>query len=177
MDKDTIQVAHPMLLKNWLLQKHQFCYENYLEKILRSLQSIDNLMMLLSSKFHVSELSLSKVTAVQSWTVQNGKSPQIAFLSFNTSCRYCQSFADVHSAHHMMMKMLVMCLGQVLSGNLTYLWKSLLSQLQLYAIKVTHYARDVRSFFDNSFHYWLGNRVTYEWPARSPDLTSADFFL
>ena len=40
-----------------------------------------------------------------------------------------------------------------------------------------HYARDVRSFLDDSFHYWLGRRGTYEWPARSPDLTPADFFL
>ena len=66
MDEDIIQVAPPMLLKNWLLQMLQFCYENDLEKIPRSLQSIGNLMMLLSSKFHVSELSLSKVTEVQS---------------------------------------------------------------------------------------------------------------
>jgi len=79
MDEDTIQVAPPMLLKNWLLQRLQFFYENDLEKISRSLQSIGNLVMLLSSKFHVSELSLSKVTVVQSWTIQNGKSLQNCF--------------------------------------------------------------------------------------------------
>ena len=43
---------------------------------------------------------------------------KIAFLSFDTSRRYYQSFAIVHSAHHMMMKLLVVCLGQVLTGCL-----------------------------------------------------------
>ena len=86
MDEDIIQVAPPMLLKNWLLQMLQFCYESDLEKISRSSQSIGNLVMLLSSKFHISELSLSKVTVVQSWTIQNGNHLKIAFLSFDTSC-------------------------------------------------------------------------------------------
>ena len=69
----------PMLLKNWLLQKLQFCYKNDLEKISRSLLSIGNFIMLLCSKFHISELSLSKVKPVQILLVRNGKSPQNFF--------------------------------------------------------------------------------------------------
>jgi hypothetical protein len=40
-----------------------------------------------------------------------------------------------------------------------------------------HYARNVRSFLDDSFRYWLGSRGTYELPARSLDSTPAEFFL
>ena len=67
--------------KNSLLQKLQIRYENDLEKTSRSLQLIRNSMMLLSSKFHVSELSFSKVTAVQSLTVQNSNHHKISLLT------------------------------------------------------------------------------------------------
>jgi hypothetical protein len=57
-------VAPPILLKKLLL-KLPVRYEDDLEKISMSLQSIGNLKMLSSSEFHVSESSLSKVIAAQ----------------------------------------------------------------------------------------------------------------
>jgi hypothetical protein len=41
-----------------------------------------------------------------------------------------------------------------------------------------HYASDVREWLDKNFPgRWIGRRGPIEWPARSPDLTPADFFL
>lgn len=41
-----------------------------------------------------------------------------------------------------------------------------------------HYARIVRTWLDEAFpERWIGRRGPIEWPARSPDLTPADFFL
>jgi transcriptional regulator with XRE-family HTH domain len=40
-----------------------------------------------------------------------------------------------------------------------------------------HYARSVRNLLDETFTEWIGRRGPIEWPARSPDLTVADFFL
>ncbi|XP_011873739.1 PREDICTED: uncharacterized protein LOC105565277 [Vollenhovia emeryi] len=41
-----------------------------------------------------------------------------------------------------------------------------------------HYARDVRLFLDAQYPgRWIGRRAPIAWPARSPDLTSPDFFL
>jgi hypothetical protein len=62
MAGDVTPVAPPMLLKK-ALQKLPVRYEDELEKISMSLQSIGNLKMLSSLEFHVSESSLSKVIA------------------------------------------------------------------------------------------------------------------
>ena len=70
----------PYVAEKRLLKKPQIHYENDLEKISRSLHFITNKMMLLSSKFHVSELSWSKVTTVQSLTVLNDNHLKIPFL-------------------------------------------------------------------------------------------------
>ena len=41
-----------------------------------------------------------------------------------------------------------------------------------------HYARVVRHYLDETFpDRWIGRRGWIDWPARSPDLTPADFFL
>jgi len=41
-----------------------------------------------------------------------------------------------------------------------------------------HYASDVRDWLDEKFRArWIGRRGSIDWPARSPDLTPADFFL
>jgi hypothetical protein len=41
-----------------------------------------------------------------------------------------------------------------------------------------HYASDVRDWLDENFRTrWIGRRGSIDWPARSPDLTPADFFL
>jgi hypothetical protein len=41
-----------------------------------------------------------------------------------------------------------------------------------------HYGLDVREWLDQKFPArWIGRRDLIHWPARSPDLTSADFFL
>ena len=41
-----------------------------------------------------------------------------------------------------------------------------------------HFYREVRQFLDTQFsNRWLGRGGTQNWPARSPDLTSVDFFL
>jgi hypothetical protein len=40
-----------------------------------------------------------------------------------------------------------------------------------------HYARGVRQFLSDKFAEWMGRRGPIEWPARSTDLTVADFFL
>ena len=41
-----------------------------------------------------------------------------------------------------------------------------------------HYATTVRAWLDVNFeNRWIGRRGPIEWPARSPDLTVADFFL
>lgn len=41
-----------------------------------------------------------------------------------------------------------------------------------------HYSRIVREFLNHAFpRRWIGRRGPVEWPARSPDLTSPDFFL
>ena len=41
-----------------------------------------------------------------------------------------------------------------------------------------HYAIDVRDWLDKSFPArWIGRRGALDWPARSPDLTPADYFL
>jgi hypothetical protein len=64
MAGDVTPVAPPILLKKLLL-KLPVRYEDDLEKISMSLQSIGNLKMLSSSEFHVSESSLSKVIAAQ----------------------------------------------------------------------------------------------------------------
>jgi hypothetical protein len=56
-----------MFLKKRLLQKLTVRYEDDLEKISMLFQSIGNCKMLSSSEFHVSESSLSKVIAAQSW--------------------------------------------------------------------------------------------------------------
>ena len=81
MVEEVILVVPSMFLKKRLLKKPLIYYENDLEKISRSLQLIGNLVMLLSSKFHVSKLSLSKVAAIQILTVQNDKSPQNCFFT------------------------------------------------------------------------------------------------
>lgn len=42
----------------------------------------------------------------------------------------------------------------------------------------SHYALAVRGFLDRTFpDRWIGRRGPMEWPARSPDLTTLDFFL
>jgi hypothetical protein len=80
---------HPLCCWKVLLQKLTVRYEDYLEKISMSLQSIGNLKMLPSSDFHVSESSLSKVIpeAAQSLTVQSRKSPQNYFLWLTSTCK------------------------------------------------------------------------------------------
>jgi len=41
-----------------------------------------------------------------------------------------------------------------------------------------HYARQVRTYLDEIYpNRWIGRRGPIEWPARSPDLASNDFFL
>ena len=41
-----------------------------------------------------------------------------------------------------------------------------------------HYAKLIRAFLDDKFrNQWIGRRRSIEWPARSPDLISADLFL
>lgn len=41
-----------------------------------------------------------------------------------------------------------------------------------------HYAAPVRQFLSENFRgHWIGRRGSIEWPARSPDLSSLDFFL
>ncbi|CAF3178865.1 unnamed protein product [Rotaria sp. Silwood2] len=41
-----------------------------------------------------------------------------------------------------------------------------------------HYAQPVRQFLHETFpDRWIGRRAPIEWPVRSPDLTSTDFFL
>jgi hypothetical protein len=41
-----------------------------------------------------------------------------------------------------------------------------------------HYALDVREWLHQKFPArWISRRGLIDWPARSPDLTSADFFL
>ena len=41
-----------------------------------------------------------------------------------------------------------------------------------------HFARTVRSWLDEQLPgRWIGRRGSYDWPARSPDLTPCDFFL
>ena len=70
-----------MSLKKAFCKSFRFAMKMTLKKISRSLQLIRNLMMLLSSKFHVSELSFSKVTAVQSLTVQNSNHLKISLLT------------------------------------------------------------------------------------------------
>lgn len=41
-----------------------------------------------------------------------------------------------------------------------------------------HYANSVRNFLNGSFrNRWIGRTGPVEWPPRSPDLTSPDFFL
>ena len=41
-----------------------------------------------------------------------------------------------------------------------------------------HFALSVRALLDRKFPgRWLGRRGPHEWPARSPDLTSCEFFL
>ena len=41
-----------------------------------------------------------------------------------------------------------------------------------------HFARTVRSWLDEQISgRWIGRRGSYDWPARSPDLTQRDFFL
>ena len=41
-----------------------------------------------------------------------------------------------------------------------------------------HYARIVRAWLNETFpERWIGRRGPIEWPARSPDLTPADFFM
>ena len=41
-----------------------------------------------------------------------------------------------------------------------------------------HYAKLVRDWLDaNLPNRWIGRRGPFEWPSRSPDLSSPDFFL
>lgn len=41
-----------------------------------------------------------------------------------------------------------------------------------------HYASGVRQWLDENFPArWIGRRGAIDWPARSPDLSPADFFL
>ncbi|CAF4179297.1 unnamed protein product, partial [Rotaria magnacalcarata] len=41
-----------------------------------------------------------------------------------------------------------------------------------------HYASNVRDWLDENFPgRWIGRRGALDWPARSPDLTPADYFL
>ncbi|EFN72427.1 hypothetical protein EAG_03551, partial [Camponotus floridanus] len=41
-----------------------------------------------------------------------------------------------------------------------------------------HYARIVRNYLNEQYpHRWIGRGGPIAWPARSPDLTSPDFFL
>ena len=41
-----------------------------------------------------------------------------------------------------------------------------------------HYANPVKIWLNDKFAgKWLGRRGAIDWPARSPDLTPADFFL
>ncbi|KOC65291.1 hypothetical protein WH47_09870, partial [Habropoda laboriosa] len=41
-----------------------------------------------------------------------------------------------------------------------------------------HYSTCARTLLDRMFKgRWIGRRGTVEWPARSPDLTSLDFYL
>jgi len=41
-----------------------------------------------------------------------------------------------------------------------------------------HYDRDVQAFLDENLQgHWIGQRGTFEFPPRSPDLTTLDFYL
>ncbi|UYV74789.1 hypothetical protein LAZ67_12000987 [Cordylochernes scorpioides] len=41
-----------------------------------------------------------------------------------------------------------------------------------------HYSNIVKTFLNEKFpHKWMRRRGPIDWPARSPDLTPADFFL
>ncbi|CAF3903735.1 unnamed protein product, partial [Rotaria sp. Silwood1] len=41
-----------------------------------------------------------------------------------------------------------------------------------------HYGSNVRDWLDENFPArWIGHRGALDWPARSPDLTPADYFL
>jgi hypothetical protein len=40
-----------------------------------------------------------------------------------------------------------------------------------------HFALNVREFLDATFQQWNVRGSPVEWPARSPDLTSLDYFL
>jgi len=66
------------------MQKLTVRYEDDIEKISMSLQSIENWKMLSSSEFHVSESSLSKVITAQSWQSKAANHLKIA-LSSNKS--------------------------------------------------------------------------------------------
>lgn len=115
----------------------QVRYEKDFEKFSRSLHSIEYLRMLLSSKFNVSELSLSKVTAVQILTLQNDKSPQNCFFTIwhlistlPELRRFLQRTLYEDEAAY--------CVPWVSFKGLPSptLWKSSLGHLQLLAIKI-----------------------------------------
>ena len=93
--------------------------------------------MLLSSKFHVSKLSLSKVSAIQILTVQNNKSPQNCFFTiwhlFSTLPelrRFLQRTLNEDEAAY--------CVPWASFKGLPSptLWMSSLCQLQLPALKI-----------------------------------------
>jgi hypothetical protein len=43
---------------------------------------------------------------------------------------------------------------------------------------LAHYASNVRDWLDENFPArWIGRRGAIDWPARSPDLSPADYFL
>ena len=62
----------------------------------------------------------------------------------------------------------------------TYVWPKV-KQRRLYFQQdgaPSHYSLVVREWLDQKFPgRWIGRRGPIEWPARSPDLTPADFFL
>jgi len=62
------------------MQKLIVRYEDDFEKISTSIQSIGNRKMLSSSEFHISESSLSKVIAAQSWQSKAANHLKIASL-------------------------------------------------------------------------------------------------